>query len=186
MASRGAAEARRAAAQVWQLIGSAEHCQNRSSPCPPCPSAPLPLCVKKSMPIQVWDADGRGKGLSNVGVFPLTGRTTISRLKGKKNGARGGTRTPTGCPTSTSSLRVCQFHHPSTFNKNDANILPLLPGKCNLFFERPGKCPWTASSSVGMNRLSKHGLHGHNREASSHSPDVFSRFAPYHDTAPCS
>ncbi len=29
----------------------------------------------------------------------------------KSNGAEGGTRTPTGCPTTPSRWRVCQFHH---------------------------------------------------------------------------
>ena len=31
--------------------------------------------------------------------------------EGEKNGAEGGTRTPMGCPTRPSNVRVYQFHH---------------------------------------------------------------------------
>ena len=42
-------------------------------------------------------------------------KTPIAIAYGReKDGARGGTRTPTGCPTCPSNMRVCQFHHPST------------------------------------------------------------------------
>ena len=34
----------------------------------------------------------------------------------RKNGAEGGTRTPMGCPTRPSNVRVYQFHHFGTVN----------------------------------------------------------------------
>ncbi len=36
-----------------------------------------------------------------------------------KNGAEGGTRTPMGCPTRPSNVRVYQFHHFGTCEKTD-------------------------------------------------------------------
>ena len=67
-------------------------------------------------------------------------------VHGGKNGAEGGTRTPMGCPTRPSNVRVYQFHHfgmpvdvgqktrDSTMGKIIFCFLDLLPRKvCNLY-----------------------------------------------------
>src|SRR2546429_9752962 len=46
-----------------------------------------------------------------------------------KHGAEGGTRTPTGCPTRPSNVRVCQFRHfgPGTVAKYTLTSAPAKP-----------------------------------------------------------
>jgi hypothetical protein len=41
----------------------------------------------------------------------ICGRGPAMLRPGGKNGAEGGTRTPMGCPTRPSNVRVYQFHH---------------------------------------------------------------------------
>jgi hypothetical protein len=45
---------------------------------------------------------------------------TTSRDLNVRNGAEGGTRTPTGCPTRPSNVRVCQFRHFGTADDDHA------------------------------------------------------------------
>ena len=55
---------------------------------------------------------GRSGGVRRGGEMEPGRNARAARFR--KDGARGGTRTPTGCPTCPSNMRVCQFHHPST------------------------------------------------------------------------
>ena len=41
----------------------------------------------------------------------------VAQVSKSRGGAEGGTRTPTGCPTTPSRWRVCQFHHFGTREK---------------------------------------------------------------------
>src|SRR5688572_28456427 len=58
----------------------------------------------------------------------------------KKNGAEGGTRTPTGFPTTPSRWRVCQFHHFGTLKTSE--------GYC--FFFGSGGLPGTGFVSPAL------------------------------------
>ncbi|GEM_PF-4860365 len=44
-------------------------------------------------------------------------------MGGEKVGAEGGIRTPTGCPTRPSNVRVCQFRHFGTLSLRDVETL---------------------------------------------------------------
>jgi hypothetical protein len=57
---------------------------------------------------------------------PREPRLAIKQLR--KDGAEGGTRTPTGCPTRPSNVRVCQFRH---FGAG-AWMMPCSPAPCQL------------------------------------------------------
>src|SRR5262245_41722247 len=56
---------------------------------------------------------GGAEPVSSGSTFSVGGRVQDPRAAagGKRFGAEGGTRTPTGCPTRPSNVRVCQFRH---------------------------------------------------------------------------
>src|SRR5437588_6083285 len=63
-------------------------------------------CLPSPAPSRQW--------LPRHGPFTTRRRTSAAddrNLKRSENGAEGGTRTPTGCPTRPSNVRVCQFRH---------------------------------------------------------------------------
>ena len=50
----------------------------------------------------------------------------LEKIERGRNGAEGGTRTPTGCPIRPSNVRVYQFHH-FGFVKRGSTINRVLP-----------------------------------------------------------
>ena len=78
---------------------------------------PLVEILEEANPAQgLGDENQKGSSLEVSGGLASSRLTRVSkhspqRQQRKTYGAEGGTRTPTGCPTTPSRWRVCQFHH---------------------------------------------------------------------------